>query len=256
MSQERPKKGVCAALAVYCSDSSIGNRNLPLTSVTNSELLKSKIRLVDPRLQEQLSLFWEHPRFPEVFKQHLQRLYHAVHASVPMMQCALEKSRQLAPNCPIATALVPYFSEHIEEEKQHDVWLLQDMEVLGVPPDQITEQIPPTVVATLIGTQYYYINHTHPITMIGYLAVVEGNPPRAETLDQIVAKTSIPKEALRSFYKHAELDIHHSDELWQLLDDLPLTTWHNTLLGLNVMLVTDQLANMLEELLAEISNEG
>lgn len=226
-----------------------------MASAANSELLKSKIRLVDPRLQEQLSLFWGHPRFTDVFEQHLFRLYHAVHASVPLMQCALEKSRQLAPNCPVAASLVPYFSEHIEEEKEHDVWLLQDMEVLGVPRDQITEHIPPTVVATLIGTQYYYINHTHPITMIGYLAVVEGNPPRADVLDQIVATTSISKEALRSFYKHAEMDIHHSEELWQLLDDLPLTPRHNALLGTNVMLVTDQLANMLEEVLAEVDSD-
>lgn len=226
-----------------------------MASVANSELLKSKIDLVDPRLQEQLSLFWEHPRFADVFEQHLYRLYHAVHASVPLMQCAFERSRQLSSDCPVAAALVPYFSDHIEEEKDHDVWLLQDMEVLGVPRDQITEQIPPTVVATLIGTQYYYINHTHPITMIGYLAVVEGNPPRAEVLDQIVATTSIPKNALRSFYKHAEMDIHHSDEVWRLLDDLPLTTWHNTLLGMNAMLVTDQLASMLQDVLAEVDND-
>ena len=226
-----------------------------MASVTNSELLKSKIRLVDPRLQEQLRLFWGHERFTEVFEQHLYRLYHAVHASVPLMQCALEISRQLAPNCPVAAALVPYFSEHIEEEKDPDVWLLQDMEVLGASWDRTAEQIPPTVVATLIGTQYYYINHTHPITMIGYLAVVEGNPPRAEVLDRIVATTTIQREALRSFYRHAEMDIHHSDEVWRLLDDLPLAKWHNTLLGMNAMLVTDQLANMLEDVLAEVDND-
>jgi len=226
-----------------------------MSGAANSDLLKSKIRLVDPRLQEQLSLFWGHPRFTDVFEQHLYRLYHAVHASVPMMQCALERSRQLASECRVAAELVPYFSEHIEEEKQHDVWLLEDMEVLGLPNDPTAEQIPPTVVATLIGTQYYYINHCHPITMIGYLAVVEGNPPRAEMLDQIVATTSIPKDGLRSFYKHAEMDIHHSEEVWRLLDDLPLSMWHNTLLGINAMLVTDQLANMLEDVFASVNND-
>lgn len=222
---------------------------------SNSELLKSKIHLVDPRLQEQLGLFWDHPRFADIFERHLHRLYHAVHASVPLMERARERACQLSSSCPVAAALVPYFSSHIEEEKDHDVWLLEDMEVLGIQRDRVTEQIPPAAVVILIGTQYYYINHAHPITLIGYLAVVEGNPPRTEILDQIASSTAIPKKALRAFYKHAEIDIHHRDGIWQLLDDLPLTSWHNTLLGMNVMVATDHIANMLEDVLAEADND-
>ncbi|MDH3440249.1 MAG: hypothetical protein OEM63_05835, partial [Gammaproteobacteria bacterium] len=57
-------------------------------------------------------------------------------------------------------------------------------------------------------------------------------------------------EALGSFYKHATIDLHHREDLWNLLDSLPLEPLHSTMLGLNAMLVTEQLACFLENLLA------
>ena len=222
---------------------------------SQSEMLKYKIRLASPRLQEQLNLFWNHPRFPEIYREHLIRLYYSVSASIPLLKCALERARALSETCPVAAALVPYLSEHIVEEQDHDEWLLEDIEELGIPREKVTSQIPPTAVASLIGSQYYYIKHAHPVSVIAYLAVVEGNPPKKEALDDITLKKGIPKKALRTLYKHAELDIIHSKELWILIDDLPLVPWHTILLGVNAILVTDQIASRMEEILASVSRE-
>ena len=220
------------------------------TKTPHSRVLKSKIRMVNPRLNEQLDRFWNHSNFSEVFVNHLFRLYHSVKASAQLLEGALERSKFLSPTCPVAAALVVYFAEHVQEEKGHDEWLLDDMELLGIKRGNVTSQIPPTDVAALIGSQYYYMRHTHPVSLLAYLAIIEGNPPRQENLDFIESKTDIPKAALRSFYKHAELDIVHSAELWALIDSLPLTPWHSSLLGLNAMLVVEQIAVSMENLLA------
>ena len=137
------------------------------------------------------------------------------------------------------------------------VTVVNDMtaDLLGIPREKVTSQIPPTVVASLIGSQYYYIKHAHPVSVIAYLAVVEGNPPKKAALDDITLKKGIPKKALRTLYKHAELDIVHSKELWALIDDLPLVPWHTILLGINAILVTDQIASRMEEVLASVSRE-
>jgi len=218
--------------------------------MTHSQKLRSKIRLADPRLQEQLSLFWDHPAFREVFAEHLVRLYFAVNSSIPLLQRALDRSRELAGQCPVAAALIPYFADHIEEERYHDEWLLEDIEALGTPRSSVTARIPTPDVAAMIGTQYYYINHSHPLSMIGYLAVIEGSPPRKEELDRVASAMVVPKASLRPFYKHAEFDVGHSKDLWDLVDDLPLEPWHETLLGLNVIAVTDQLAVIMANVLA------
>lgn len=222
---------------------------------SHSDLLRAKIRLAAPRLDEQLSLFWNHSQFEAVFLQHLIKLYYCVNSSVPLLTSARQRSQELAQSCSVAAALAPYFREHIIEEHDHDVWLLEDIEVLGVSRADVTSRIPPSDVATLIGCQHYYIQHGHPLAMMAYLAVVEGNPPTVEGLDQLLVNTTIPKAALRSFYKHAEIDIGHSEEIWNLIDSLPLQPWHISLLGISAMLATEHIACLMENLLSSFDNE-
>ncbi|MBT8103166.1 MAG: iron-containing redox enzyme family protein [Gammaproteobacteria bacterium] len=222
-------------------------------SQSNSEVLRSKIQLAEPRLQAVTARFWNHPRIEELFEKHLTRLYFTIQASKPLLESALQRSQELASQCPVAERLVPYLSEHIVEEEGHDEWVLDDLEVFGLDRGSVKAKIPPVDAATLTGSQYYYISHAHPVAVTAYQAVVEGSPPRTEFLDSVVARTSIPKKALGSFYKHAVIDKHHGKALWEMLDSLPLEPWHSTLLGMNAMLITDQIAGFLETVLATVA---
>lgn len=220
---------------------------------SHSDILRAKIEMAAPRLQEAASKFWSHPRIEEIFPLHLKRMYFNVRASRPLLQAAMRRSRELAAGCAVAKRLVPYFEKHIVEEEGHDEWVLDDLGVLGINRKDVLSGIPPADTATLTGSQYYYIEEVHPVAMTAYQAVVEGSPPRAEFLDEIVARTSIPKEALGSFYKHARIDLHHRADLWATLDSLPLQPWHTALLGINAMLVTEQLACFLDNLLSSVN---
>jgi hypothetical protein len=230
-----------------------GNTKNEGTELSHSQILRSKIAMVTPRLREQLYQFWNHPSIGEIFPKHLEILYHTVHASVPLLEAALSEAMQLELSCPVARELIPYLEKHIGEEKDHDVWVLEDLEVFGIDRNTVIEKIPPSVVATQIGSQYYYIKHAHPLAVIAYLAVVEGSPPMADQLDRLVNNSAIPKEAMRSFYKHADIDRYHSQELWDFIDALPLTHKQIKLLGLNAMLTIEHSATTLEYLLEDFS---
>ena len=107
--------------------------------MSHSRRLQARIELVEPRLQEQLQRFWEHPEFPEVFRTHLCGLYHSVHASVPLLRCALARCTVLAPDCPVAQRLVPYYTQHISEETDHDTWLLDEAPLAYKPIETVME---------------------------------------------------------------------------------------------------------------------
>ena len=100
----------------------------------------------------------------------------------------------------------------------------------------------------MIGTQYYWLHFVHPVSALGCFAVLEGEPPHVETLDTVVARTGIPKEALRTIYKHAHLDPHHRDDLNNVLDSLALTPEHEAILTTSTLHVVSQLCQVIERI--------
>ena len=216
----------------------------------NSDILKLKIGLVEPRLEKASHDFWSHPDFEALFPEYLFRLHCSVRASVPLMQAARERAAAIEDECSVAARLRPYLDEHISEELRHDEWLLDDMEVLGIDREETLRRLPPPEVAALIGSQYYWILHVHPVAVMSFLAVLEGSPPKIETLDGIVADHHIPRAALATFYKHSQLDISHGEEVFRLIDELPLSPDQSALLGLSAVKVVEHLSLTLEALLA------
>lgn len=208
------------------------------------------------RLVAPLMTFSNHPQFFDVFVEYVFRIHCAIRASVPLLEAALSRSRVLSADCQVAAKLVMYFAKHVEAERHHDEWLLEDAAHLGIEPEQFSERVPPSDVASMVGAQYYWIYHAHPIALLGYLAVVEGNPITIEALDKIVETKGIPRAALRTFYLHAREDKEHSAEIWRCIDSLPLRSFHSALLGLSSMLVTEQLAETVERVIDSVTRKG
>jgi hypothetical protein len=218
-----------------------------MDSLTHSEHLGLKISLVEGRLDRSCRAFLAHPSLREIFPEYLLRLYCAVRAIVPLMETARTRALTMADSCPVAAALVPYLTQHIEEETGHDEWLLEDMQVLGMSRADVLSRPPARTVAALVGAQYYWVLHAHPVAFLGYATVVEGTPVRAETLEHLV-QAGIPRGALRTLYLHAELDIGHGAEAAQFLDGLPLTADHSRLIGLSALHSIEQLSLVIDEL--------
>jgi len=105
---------------------------------------------------------------------------------VPLTDAALGRSRQLVGTDPLAAALASYLEEHVDEELGHDETLLDDLELLGVARDRVLAQMPSPAVAALVGSQYYWIIHYHPVAFLGFVAVMEGHPPTPELIETLI----------------------------------------------------------------------
>ena len=170
---------------------------------------------------------------------------------MPLTEAALRRSEELAGDDPPAEPLASYLVEHIEEELHHDETLLGDLEVLRIDRPSVIERMPPPDVAALVGQQYYWILHFHPIAFLGYVAVMEGYPPTPELIETLIARTGFPREAFRTYVEHGELDPGHRDHLDRTVDSLPLDERHEAALGLSAIATARMAARSLEAIVEQ-----
>jgi hypothetical protein len=170
---------------------------------------------------------------------------------VPLTETALARSRELPNDDQLAAPLARYLEEHVDEELHHDETLLGDLEVLGIDRTSVVERMPSPAVASLVGSQYYWILHYHPVAFLGYVALMEGFPPTPELIETLIARTGYPREAFRTYIEHAELDPGHRDHLDRTIDSLPLDARHESALGVSAISTAALAARSLEEILEQ-----
>jgi Iron-containing redox enzyme len=217
-------------------------------SATHSEVLWTKIRLAEGRLVSASNLFWTHPDLADILPHFLIQLHRVMQSGISLMRTAKDCALSL-PDDPVATLTAAYLEMHIEEEKDHDQWLLSDIESLGIDPAEVLRATPLPAVVSLLGAQYFWMFHMHPVVIFGYLIVLEGYPPLVHQLEQIQRNTGLPATAFRCLKSHAEDDPDHIDTLNRTLDDMPLTPDQSKYLALSAFHTIDAVASILEELL-------
>jgi len=111
-------------------------------------------------------------------------------------------------------------------------------------------RIPSPAVAALVGGQYYWIHHHHPVAFLGFVALMEGYPPTPELIDTLVERTGYPREAFQMYVEHGELDPGHRDHLDRILDELPLESRHEEIIGISAIATAAGAARTLEEVIA------
>jgi hypothetical protein len=215
---------------------------------SSSQQLRFKIQMVLPEMAATARTFWRHPRLAELYPDFLGVMHGLVRASVPLMEAALARSRAMAATDSVSAAIAPYFEHHIPEERGHDDWILGDLRVLGIDPEAMLRRPPSVTVAEMVGAQYYWINHYHPVALLGYIAVIEGYPPSLDGIADAIARTGYPPEAFRTLAKHARLDVRHRDDLNRLLDQLPLAPEHEAVLGISALRTADLTCRLIEGL--------
>jgi hypothetical protein len=183
------------------------------------------------------ALLLEHPRARELFPEYMAAGYQLARAMVPLMDAALERARKLAPDDPVAEGLAAYLEKHIPEEMHGEVpggAALDDLEALGVDRVAIQEQLPPPKMAALLGAQYFWIFHYHPVAILGFLHL-EHYHPHGPSLERFIERTGLPRDGFRQLLVHAKLDAVHARELDRVLDSLPLEPRHEQLIGLSAL---------------------
>ena len=221
----------------------------PSRPTTPSVRLRRKIDLVLGAYAEACQTLVEHPRLPELWPEFLITQHAIVRATVPLTETAAQRARSMEDSDPVAPTLVRYLEAHVDEELGHDDMLLDDLELLGVDRQTALERMPSPAVASLVGSQYYWILHHHPIAFLGFVALMDGDPPTLELIETLVAKTGYPRAAFRTLDEHSHLDPGHRETLDRTLDSLPLSREHEAIMGISALHSVALLPRTIEELL-------
>jgi Iron-containing redox enzyme len=216
---------------------------------SHSDLLWTKISLAEGRLNSASNHFWSHPDLEELLPVFLVQLHRVMKGGIGLMRTARDYALSLSDD-PVAQIVAPYLDRHIVEEQDHDDWLLDDITTLGISPSEVAATTPLPSVVDLLGAQYFWALQIHPVTVFGYLIVLEGNPPLTEQLEDIRNRTRLPASAFRCLIAHADNDPHHIAELNQTLDSMPLTPEQDKYIALSAFHTIDAVASVFEELLA------
>jgi hypothetical protein len=180
--------------------------------------LRTVLGLATPVLRQRSAAVWRASGLLARYGDYLAAMHATIRASVPLMELAARRCRGSAD--PAAQRLRAYFLAHVEEERDHDTWLIEDMLAAGFDPDALLAGQPSPVVARLVGPQYYWIEHHDPACLLGYIAVLESNAPSPLLAGELAAPTGLPAAAFRTLHQHAVLDGAHSGELYEFLDSL------------------------------------
>jgi heme oxygenase-like protein len=227
-----------------------GNSSGRSSKTTASERLRLKVELLAPTFALPGRILLDHPRATELFPRFLATVYPVTEATVPLMEAALGRAREHAPHDPVAEALVDYLERHILEEMHGDEpggALLDDLVALGVEPTRLREDRRAPQVAALIGAQYGWIFHRHPVALLGFLEL-EALHPHGPIVERLIERTGLPREGFRQLLIHSKLDIVHARDLHRLIDSLPLEPWHEQLIGVSAL----QTIGLLTEALLDV----
>lgn len=128
----------------------------------------------------------------------------------------LKEAMSFEPETDFDIELKSYYESHFVEEEGHYDWLKADLEGNGV---DITEYPLIRKAVEMAGTQYYLIKHEHPVSLLGYMSVLEGFPMSEEKLEML--ERAHGKSLLKTLRYHVENDIEHRKHLFEIVDHVP-----------------------------------
>ncbi|MET8100348.1 iron-containing redox enzyme family protein [Streptomyces sp. NPDC005236] len=212
--------------------------------------LRLQLSLVQPVLRSATARMWHSgPGLPDRYRRYLRAMHQVIRASVPLMERAAARCEAL-PRDPVTGPLARYLRSHAEEERGHDDWLLADAAATGTAPGELTDTVPPAHVAALAGAQYYWIEHSHPVALLGYIAVLEGNAPAPGLASRLARETGLPQAAFETVRLHADLDDGHSADLDLLIERLPLDAAQRSLVAVSALHTVASLAELFDRITA------
>ena len=119
---------------------------------------------------------------------------------------------------------VRYFLyDHMHEEKGHEEWVLNDLEVVGVSNQQVRSYKPTLTMLGLNGYNYWSAEHRHPCSVLGMIYALEvvasvyGGPMTTSISEALLLEGD---NGITFISSHATMDAEHLAELRVVLDQI------------------------------------
>lgn len=194
--------------------------SLHLESPTRSLRLREKLDLFGAGLAVDLRRFWEGEDLPRRYPLLLRELYAVSLGGISMMTFARDRASGWGD--PVAEAVADYLSRHIEEERGHAEWVLDDLAALGFARGAEARRPPSVHAVALLGCAYTWVDQHHPVSILGFLSIMEGRPMSVSFLESVIRRSGMPEGAFRFYLDHARLDPFHGADIHGLMDRLDL----------------------------------
>jgi pyrroloquinoline quinone (PQQ) biosynthesis protein C len=145
------------------------------------------------------------------YRAFLHDLYYIVWHFCPIMGAA-------ASRCGDEFRQVRYeLYERIEEEKNHETWVLEDIEAMGGNAARVRAELPSPAVQSMVAFNYFSAERAHPCAVLGMLYSLEVIASAyAATISQSIAKTvgrSVDGPGFRFLMSHSAMDLDHVAKL-------------------------------------------
>lgn len=153
----------------------------------------------------------------ERYQNLLLELYHVVWHFNPVSAAA-------ASRIPDALRDVRYFLyQHMQEEKGHENWVMNDLQAVGVPAARVLAHAPSPYTLTLTGYNYWAADRRHPCSVLGMLYALEviasvyGGPFANALRDRLLLQGDAGVSFISS---HATMDADHMARLREIADPI------------------------------------
>ena len=157
----------------------------------------------------------------ERYRALLLELYHVVWQFNPV--CAAAASRMGDPARDEMQPIRHFLYEHMHEEQGHEVWVLNDLEAIGVSFEEARRHVPSADTLALNGYNYWAADRRHPASALGMLygleviASVYGGPFAASIRESLLLDGDRGVSFIAS---HATMDAQHMAQLRTILNRL------------------------------------
>jgi pyrroloquinoline quinone (PQQ) biosynthesis protein C len=153
----------------------------------------------------------------DLYLDFLTQAYHHVKCTAPLLASA-------AGRCSVDDYVYQAaLFEYIDEERGHELWILEDINALGGDAEEVRRSAPRLPCKLMVGHAYYLIDRVSPYAMLGMIHVLEGMAVALASKAVSAIRSSIAStsdEGFKYLTTHSDLDIAHAEFFEGLIDKI------------------------------------
>lgn len=146
----------------------------------------------------------------------LREAFHHVSHTVPLLRACQQAlpARHAWLRAPL--------DEYIEEERGHELWILDDIRACGADAEAVRQGRPGHATEVMVAYAYDTIARGNPLGFFGMVHVLEGTSVAVALMaaDQIQRPLGLPDAAFSYLRSHGTLDLEHTAHFQVLMDQV------------------------------------